>query len=785
MNRLIALILASTFLALAALAQAQGVIITVAGGGPNNMPALSANLSFPTGMAIDSNGNQYIADGGQNRIFRVDKTGRLTVFAGNGTPAFGGDGGVATAAALNNPVAIALDSSGNLYIADNYNSRVRRVDAATGKITTVAGNGIYGFSGDGGLATSASLRGPNGLAVDTGGNLYISDGNRIRRVDSSSGIITTVAGNGTYGFSGDGGLATSASLRGPNGLAVDTGGNLYIADTFNNRIRRINSETGIITSVAGNGTFGFSGDGGPATTASLRYPFDIALDGGGSLYIADTSNSRIRRVELSSGTITTVVGNGTSGPSGDGGPATAAGIAPHSLALDSVGNLYISDYVNSRIRRVDAMTAIITTVAGNGERGFSGDGGPAINASLWSPYAAAVDIHGNLYIADTANERIRRVDAATGVISTVAGGGANGVLGDGGPATAAYIGVPQGVAVDSGGNIYIAEDGVWRIRRVDATTGIITTVAGNGTYDVSGDGGPATAAGLGGEINGVALDRVGNIYIATSRGGIRRVDASTGIITTAAGGGTPGALGDGGPATEATLRFPVAMAFDGDGNLYIADMDDQRIRRVDAVTGIITTVAGNGIWSFSGDGGPATAASLRFPRGVALDSGGNLYISDSGNSRIRQVNAATGVITTVVGNGTFGFSGDGGLALVASLASPGAISLDGGDQLYIPDIANERVRLVLTPVGAIHRLSLEIANSSLPMAIRNSMTTRLGVAAAKLGDSNPNNNAAACGIVNSTANQITAMQNSGKLSVTDAATLKQSVDAAVLAIGCR
>ena len=334
--------------------------------------------------------------------------GDITTVAGTGTVGFSGDGGPATSAELNDPYGVAVDGSGNLYIADTQNNRVRKVDGS-GTITTVAGTGTAGFSGDGGPATSAAaLRSP-GVAVDGSGNLYIADyaNSRVRKVDGS-GTITTVAGTGTAGFSGDGGPATSAELDHPVGVAVDGSGNLYIADYDNNVVRKVNG-SGTITTIAGTGTFGFSGDGGPATSAELSSTAGVALDGSGNLYIADEDNSRVRKVD-GSGTITTVAGTGTAGFSGDGGPATSAELNfPGGVAVDGSGNLYIADAINHRVRKVDG-SGTITTVAGTGTFGFSGDGGPATSAELNDPDGVAVDGSGNLYIADFDNSRVRKVD---------------------------------------------------------------------------------------------------------------------------------------------------------------------------------------------------------------------------------------------------------------------------------------------------------------------------------------------------------------------------------------
>ena len=309
--------------------------------------------------------------------------GIITTVAGNGRAFYSGDGGAATNAAWEDPFGVAVDASGNLFIVDSFNNRICKV-GTDGIITTLAGNGIPGYSGDGGGATNAELNYPSGVAVDASGNLFIADtGNyRIREV-RTNGIITTVAGNGTRGYSGDGGPATKAELDNPTGVAVDASGNLFIADSGNDRIREVGTN-GIITTVAGNGTYGYSGDGGPATNAELWNPDGVAVDASGNLFIADQDNNRIREVGTN-GIITTVAGNGTNGYSGDGGAATSAELSlAHGVAVDASGNLFIADSENSRIREVGT-NGIITTVAGNGTQGYSGDGGAATSAELSYP----------------------------------------------------------------------------------------------------------------------------------------------------------------------------------------------------------------------------------------------------------------------------------------------------------------------------------------------------------------------------------------------------------------
>ena len=403
----------------------------------------------------------------------------------------------------------------------------------------------------------------------------------------AQGIITTVAGNGRV-FRGEGGPAIRAQMGLVYGVAVDPAGNVYAADQTNNVVVKI-SPDGIIRIVAGNNISGFSGDGGPATSASLTINLGgVATDGAGDLFIADQLNNRVRKV-TPDGVINTIAGNGRAGFSGDGGPATSTSLAsPAGLALDGAGNLYIADAFNNRIRMVSP-SGIITTVAGNGAAGFSGDGGRAVAASLNEPRGVAVDAAGNLFIADRVNNRVRKV-VPEGIISTVAGNGVPDFLGDGGSALSASLRSPFGVAVDASGNLYIADASNVRIRKVSAA----------------------------------------------------------GIISTAAVSG-----------------YPTAVAVDSTGILYIADPFNGRVRRVDP-EGTITTLAGIGLANFSGDGRPATAASLSEPRGVVPDRSGNFYIADSRNNRIRKV-SSDGTITTVAGNGVAAFSGDGGLAINSSL----------------------------------------------------------------------------------------------------------------------
>jgi sugar lactone lactonase YvrE len=362
---------------------------------------------------------------------------------------------------------------------------------APGDINTVAGGGPYVL---GGLALNTDLVSPDGVAVDTSGNFYIAEymENRIDKVTAATGLITVVAGNNGEGSSGDGGAATAAQLYYPTGVAVDAAGNIYIADSGNDRVREVTASNGIITTVAGTGTAGFSGDGGSATSAELNDPLGVAVDGNGNIYIADNGNERIRKVNVSTGTISSVAGNGGVGTN-FGSLATETGLwSPEALAVDAAGDVYIAITYHNQIGMVSASTGIITLVAGNGARGFYGDGGSATSAefaiSICAMAGVAVDAAGNVYIGDYANNRIRKVTASTGIITTIAGGGSEEFSGDGGPATSASLHWPIGVAADAEGNVYFADYGNNRIRVVaqnKATPTITWTTPSPSTYGTS------------------------------------------------------------------------------------------------------------------------------------------------------------------------------------------------------------------------------------------------------------------------------------------------------------
>ncbi len=675
--------------------QSYTISTAVGAGPPSNIMGTSA--SFPSGLpsflTVDSTGNVFFID--QNAVVeRSATTGLLTVVAGNGTTGYSGDNGPATSAQLNNPLGLAVDTVGTLYIADSANNVIRKVSG--GVITTIAGNGNPGVAGSPcpNVATAnAQFNNPSGLALDSHGNLYVADTGDycVRKI--FGGMVTTVTGNGMFGDHGDGGPATAAVINSPYGIAVDSNGNIYLST--NNRIREVTVATGIINTVAGNANSLSYGDGGPATAAGLAGPIGVAVDSNGNLFFSDVGHNVIRKV--ANGIISTFAGDNalSAGFAGDGGAATAAQLSmPQIIALDPSGNLYIADQGNNRIREVSG--GVIHTIIGNG---LIGDNGPASQALLGFPAGLALDNSGNLYIADSQSLRVRKVNAATGIISTIAGNGTQGTtVTNGSSATSVGLNSPSAVAVDSNNNVFIANAFLGNVLEVSG--GLISNFAGNGTLGYSGDGALAINAEMG-NIFGLATDPNNNLYLSdnletntTTAARVRVV--SNGIINTFAGTGMIGPAGDGGPATSAELNFPAGLRADSLGNLYITDVYNNNIRKVS--NGTITTVAGNSNnMGFGGDGGPATAtgAQLNNPNGVAVDKQGNIFIADVGNNRVRMVSASTGFITTIAGNGNPGYSGDGGPATSAELSGPWDVVVNSNGTVLVADSLGH-VR-VLTP----------------------------------------------------------------------------------------
>ena len=665
-----------TALLIVCAAQAQkSSIVTVAGGFlGDHKAATAASLAFPAGVALDANGNLYISDSNNCLIRIVNTKGSIDTFAGNGNCGFSGDGGHAAAAMFSPVAALLFDPQGNLLVADGPNCRIRKISPA-GVVTTIAGNGTFGYSGDGGPATQASLGAPRSIALDVAGNLYIADAsNYVIRLVDTAGVIHTVAGNHTFGHSGDSGPATAAQIGSPNGVAVDGGGNFYVADT-SNYIRKIDT-AGIITTVAGTGFSGNTGDGGPGTSAAIGFP-QAVLASGNVLYIGTSSSVWV--LDLATDIIHLYAGAANAnGYAGDGGLAVSAYFNyVAAFALDGSGNLLLADSENDRVREINSGSQIVRTIAG----GSLGEGRRGVDASLNFNFGdhIATDATGNLYIADTENNLIRKV-SPKGIITTVAGIGTSGYTGDNGPATSAQLWRPTSVAIDGAGNLFIADSGDGSIRKVDSA-GTITTVQ----IHTSGFFFLFTV------LPSLAVDTAGNLYVSDGLWAVWKIDPLGNASIVAGTEFSIGYGGDNGPATQAMLSLPAGLAVDNAGNIYIADWLNQRIRKVDT-SGIITTFAGTAIQGFSGDGGSATNSQLSLPIDVATDASGNVYIADWINARIRVVDPS-GTIQTIAGNGGFGYNGN-RLAPLQTHVVPMGITSDSSGQIYYSDSSEYRVRAI-------------------------------------------------------------------------------------------
>ena len=539
--------------------------------------------------------------------------------------------------------------------------------------------------------TAVGLTDLDCLAIGPDGTLYVSDRTRVLSL-APDGVMRLFAGGGGFGSFGDGWPALAAGLRYVTGLAADVHGNVFISDGQGQVIRRVDGVTGIITTVAGTGVPGFAGDGGSATLAQLAYPTKLAMDGD-DLYIADQGNGRVRRIDGVSGVINTVAGDGqfTSGP--DGVLATASSLrGPHGLAIDGDHNLFIAEEHGWMVRRVDALSGLVSTIAGS-----------PMASELYGPRGLAVDGAGNVYIADVSNHCIRRVDAVTGALSTIAGTrGYAAYSGDGGPAASAGLNNPTSIVFDGAGNLLIADFYNRRVRRIEAVSGTISTVAGHGGYESLTIGSLATGSEYG-SFPGTAVDAAGNIYFSDpSHSRVCRVDAVTSLVTVAAGTGTSGFSGDGGQATAAQFGSPTSLAIDDQGRLLICD--GGRIRRVDLLTGLVTTIAGVGTLGYSGDGGSASAAEI-LCTSVAVDGDGDIYFSGGSTTYIgahcvRRIDSGTGITTTVAGTGAQGYNGDGIPAQTAMLNHP-RITVDPAGNIFIAELGGGRIRRVDASTGLI------------------------------------------------------------------------------------
>lgn len=559
----------------------------------------------------------------------------------------------------------------------------------SGMVTNYAGNGSASYAdGTAGPSEIAQFDEPYDVAVDSSGNVYVADTYNycIRKIDTNQNV-TTFAGNGTAGFAdGTGGPNGTAQFGALRGIAIDTSGNLYVLDWGNGSVRKI-VPNGTVTTLAGSGQF---------TNAQ-----DVAVDTSGNVYVADSQNNRIREIAVN-GTVTTLAGNGTYGyVDGTGGAGgTAEFELPYGIAVDTSGNVYVGDANDSRVRKI-APNGSVTTLAGNGTFGYAnGTGGPGGTAEFAGPYGLAVDSSGNVYVADNSNHRIREI-APNGTVTLLAGNGARSYAN--GAAITAGFDQPTGVAVDTSGNVYVADYANSDIRMIN-TSGTVSTLAGNqGQGFVNGTGGSGGSAAFNNPL-GVAIDSLGNVYVAdTSNNRIREI-APNGTVTTLAGNGTSGHVdGTGGAAGTAEFDSPQGVAVDASGNVYVADKYNSCVREI-APNGTVITLAGGAYGYADGTGGAGGTAKFYEPYGVAVDLSGNVYVADWFNNRIRKI-APGGTVTTLAGNGAASYvNGTGGANGTAEFNRPQGVAVDTSGNVYVADTNNNCIRAI-APNGTVTTLA--------------------------------------------------------------------------------
>ncbi len=661
------------------------------GYGTRDGVGANARFSNPDALAVDRLGNLYVADRDNHTVRRVSPDGVVTTLAGSAGTSGSADG-LGAAARFLRPGGITVDSAGNVFVADTGNFTIRKVTPA-GSVTTIAGlAGAWGA--EDGIGAAARFRSVQALAIDGADTIFAADttNSTIRKL-TSLGVVTTLAGS-AGSFGSEDGTGTAARFRFPNGVAIDVGGNVYVADTLNETIRRI-TPGGTVTTVAG--TPGITGhEDGDGSAAEFHYPWGVTVDRAGDIWVADYVNCTIRRM-TSDGTVITVAGSAPSTGSADGSGSAARFFYPTAVAADSSGNVYVTDSLNNTVRRV-APGGAVTTLAGlaAGWPGLfwatSADDGdlPAVESQttdsatkLRFPQGVAVDAAGIVYVADTYRQVIRKIPA-TGEVTTLAGavdqaGSADG-LGDG-----AGFYDPAQIAVDTAGNVYVADSWNHSIRIV-TPAGQVSTIAG----DTGGPGGSNDGIGTAARFfypEGVAVDRERNVFVADSGNHTIRKVTPGGVVSTLAG--LAGSFGNAdGAGTAARFSWPRGIAVDATGNLYVADSQNHVIRQITAA-GVVTTLAGSA--GVAGDSdGPAAEARFRFPSGVALDDIGNVYVTDYGNQTIRRITAA-GWVTTIGGRPGF-FGGDDGVGSAARFFGPRGIAVDDAGDLYIADTENHAIR---------------------------------------------------------------------------------------------
>ncbi len=645
-------------------------------GGNVDGKGSTARFSLPSGMAADSQGNFYVADSGNQTIRKVTPAGVVFTLAGKGEN-FGSVDGSGASARFNSPSDCALDSAGNIYVADTGNHTIRKISPG-GAVTTFAGQAGVAGAADG-PAGSANFNQPFGVAVDQSGNVYVADtaNSTIRKI-SSTGEVVTLAGSAGVIGSADG-IGAAARFRTPAGIAIDSSGTIYVSDTGNHTIRTI-SPSGVVNTLAGAAGFfgtsdGFGGD------ARFNRPYHIAINSMGGIYVADGGNHAIRQVSAA-GAVSTIAGQAGVAGSADGPADTARFNLPKGIAIDASGALGIADTGNNEIRKVSNGT--VSTLAGTNRGSAGSDDGPLLSARFNFPFDLARDDSGNLFVADFANNTIRKI-TPDGIVSTIAGAaGVEGYVD--GVGSAARFNQPTGIAVDKIGNVYVGDSNNYVIRKI-TSAGVVSTLAGQARVSGSSDGTGAAAHFK--YTRALAVDANGNVYVADALNNSIRKITPIGEVTTFAGCSTCNPGSADGMGSAARFYEPSALAIDDAGNLYVAGSFNGTVRKITS-DGFVSTLAGDPGAIGSTDG-PASSARFYSPQGIAVDRTGNIYVSDTSNQTLRKISPA-GFVTTLAG--AVGIFGDTtGTGSAAQFDEPQGMAVDPAGYIYVVNTFSNTINI--------------------------------------------------------------------------------------------